>query len=101
MQELKGKQKRHLRALAHALQPVVLIGQRGLSEAVVRQIDGALGDHELIKVKLSKECPIERDEAGEEVSARTGSVVAGAVGRVLILYRPHPEKPRIQLPGQA
>jgi RNA-binding protein len=98
---MTGKERRYLRALAHRLSPVVIVGQRGLSEAVVRQIDGALTDHELIKVRLGSECPEGRDEAGSALIERTGSALAGAIGRVLILYRPHPERPKIVLPGAA
>jgi RNA-binding protein len=96
---MTGKERRYLRALAHRLSPVVIVGQRGLSDAVVRQVDGALADHELIKVRLGGECRLGRDELTAALAERTRSEVAGAVGRVLILYRPHPERPRIVLPG--
>ena len=95
---MTGKERRHLRALAHRLSPVVIVGQRGLTDAVMRQVDGALTDHELIKVRLGGECPVGKDEAAGALAERTGADVAGTVGRVLILYRPHPEKPRIVLP---
>jgi len=96
---MTGKDRRYLRGLAHQMSPVVIIGQHGLSEAVVRQVDSALVDHELIKVRLGSECPVDRDEAATALTARTGAELAGAIGRVLILYRPHPERPRIVLPG--
>lgn len=98
---MTGKDRRHLRALAHRLSPVVIVGQRGLSDAVVRQVDGALTDHELIKVRLGGECPVGRDEASTVLAERTGCQVAGALGHVLVLYRPHPETPRIVLPSGA
>jgi RNA-binding protein len=96
---MTGKDRRYLRALAHRLSPVVIVGQRGLSDSVLRQIDGALTDHELIKVRLGSECPIGRDEAGAALTERTRSEMAGAIGRVLILYRRHPEQAKIVLPG--
>jgi RNA-binding protein len=96
---MHGKHRKYLRGLAHGLSPVVIIGQRGLSDAVVRQVDGALTDHELIKVRLGSECPTDRDAAAAELVARTGAELAGQIGRVLILYRPHPEHPRISLPA--
>lgn len=96
---MNGKDRRYLRGLAHGLSPVVIVGQRGLTDAVVRQVDVALTDHELIKVRLGGECPAGRDEAGEFLVARTGAALAGQIGRVLILYRPHPERPRIALPS--
>jgi len=95
---MTGKERRYLRALAHRMSPVVIVGQRGVSDAVVRQVDGALIDHELIKVRLGSECPADRDEVGTTLAERTGAEIAGAIGRVVILYRPHPERPRIALP---
>ncbi len=79
----------------------MIVGQRGLSDSVVRQVDGALTDHELIKVRLGGECSVDRDEVAAALAGRTRSEIAGAVGRVLILYRPHPERPKIALPGAA
>jgi RNA-binding protein len=96
---MTGKERRYLRALAHRLSPVVIVGQRGLSDALVRQVDGALIDHELIKVRLGSECPLVMAEVGAALSDRTGAQLAGSIGRVVILYRPHPEHPRIVLPG--
>jgi RNA-binding protein len=93
---LSGKQRRALRALAHALKPVVLVGQRGVTAALLRQVDTALTDHELIKVKLGPDCPIDRKEAGEVVASGVDCELAGIVGRVLVLYRRHPENPRIE-----
>lgn len=95
---LTSKQRKYLRGLAHDLKPVVQIGQRGLTESVARQIDGALEDHELVKVRLAAESPIDRDEAAAQLSERVGCDVAGAIGHVLILFRAHPETPRIRLP---
>ncbi len=96
---MTGKDRRYLRGLAHELAPVVIVGQRGISDAVVRQVDGALTDHELIKVRISGESPDDRDTAAQRLVERTGCEVAGSIGRVLILYRPHPETPRIALPS--
>lgn len=95
---LTSKQRKYLRGLAHDLKPVVQIGQRGLTEPVARQIDGALDDHELVKVRLTAESPVDRDEAAARLGERLGCDVAGAIGHVLILFRAHPEKPRIRLP---
>lgn len=96
MSALNGKQRRALRALAHALKPAVLVGQRGITDGLVRQVDTALTDHELIKVKLGSDCPVDRHEAGEILAGRNGCEVAGIVGRVLILYRRNPDDPRIE-----
>lgn len=95
---MTGKDRRYLRGLAHAMSPVVIVGQRGLTDAVVRQVDAALTDHELVKIRIGGECSVDRDAAAAALAERTGCAVAGAIGRVLILYRPHPEHPRIVLP---
>jgi len=94
---LNGKQKRKLRALAHPLKAVVQIGQRGITDAVALQVDASLNDHELIKVRLGAESPIDRKEAAQQLAPRTGCEIVGMVGRVLILYRPHPDHPRIRV----
>jgi len=99
--EITGKQRRYLRALAHQLQPLVIIGQRGLTEALVQQVDAALTGRELIKVKLISGCSVSRKEAAERFAAETGCEVAGVIGHTLILYRPRPEDPKIRLPGGA
>ena len=96
---MTGKERRYLRALAHRLSPVVIVGQRGLTEGVTRQVDGALTDHELIKVRIGGECPLGRDEVAVALADATGAEIAGSIGRVVILYRPHPEQPRIALPA--
>ena len=62
---LTGKQRRHLRALGHHLDPVVQIGHEGVNDAVVRETDAQLDAHELIKVKVGKSSPHERHEAAE------------------------------------
>ena len=97
---LTGAQKRHLRALAHALKPVVMVGQRGVTSTLLKQVDQALTDHELIKIKLTPECPFTREEIAAQLDSDSGADCAGTIGRVIILYRAHPETPVIQLPRQ-
>jgi RNA-binding protein len=96
---LSGKQKSHLRALAHTLEPVVQIGRQGLTEAVLREIDGALSAHELIKVKIPKE-PATPPEALEgAIEAQLGARSVQRIGHLLLLYRPRTKNPRIVLPA--
>ena len=96
---LTGKQRRFLRAEAHALEPVVMIGKEGLSETVVQAIVDALLTHELIKVRVLESAPFERDELAAQLPARAKAELAGTIGRILILYKRHPNKPRIPLPN--
>lgn len=96
---LTGKQTRHLRALGHHLDPVVQIGKHGLTEALVAQLSEAIAHHELIKVKLLPECPIERREAGEEVAQAIGAELAQTLGRTLLFWKRNPQKAKIEIPN--
>jgi RNA-binding protein len=75
---------------------VVLVGQAGVTDAVVRSVDAALGARELIKVRLHE--PEDKHAAAEGLAARTGAALCGLVGHTVILYRPHAERPVIVLP---
>jgi RNA-binding protein len=96
--ELSERQRRHLRRLGHPLKAVVRLGNAGLTEAVARETARALADHELIKVKAPGGDRELRDELFAALAARTGSVLVHRIGNVAVLYRPHPELPRILLP---
>jgi RNA-binding protein len=95
---LTGKQRRHLRALAHPLRPVVQVGKEGVTEALIAAVDRALADHELIKVKLGENADLERHAAAAALAEATHAEVAQVLGNTLLLYRPDPERPTIQLP---
>lgn len=96
--ELTGQAARHLRGLGHALAPVVSIGKNGITDALVAQTARALLTHELVKVRVQGEAPVDRKEAGALLAAATRSALAQILGRTFLLYKPHPEKPRIVLP---
>jgi len=93
-----GPLRKALRAAGHHLSPVVQVGKEGLTEAVVRQLDGALLAHELVKVKLGTESPEGRFEAAERLAALPEAHVAQVLGRTILVYRKHPQKPRFE-PG--
>ena len=95
---LSGKQRRHLRALGHALRPIVQVGRDGLDDGLVAAVDRALTDHELVKVKLGEGADLDRHEAAADLAARTHSEVAQVLGHTVLLYRPHPDEPEIELP---
>jgi RNA-binding protein len=90
--------RRQLRGLGHSLDPVVLVGKQGASEAVVKQVGQALGDHELIKVKVGTECPTSRFELAEALGAESGVGVVQILGRTILLYKRHPKKPKFEKP---
>lgn len=98
---LTGKQRRHLRALAHDLRPIVQVGKDGIDDGLVAAVDRALLDHELIKVKVGEHAGMERHEVADTLAKQTHSEVAQVLGYTLLLYRPHPEQPRITLPKAA
>lgn len=96
---LTGKQIRHLRALGHHLEPVLLLGKNGITEAVIAQLSEAIGHHELVKVKLLSECPLDRGEAGEEAANSVGAELVQTLGRTLLLWKRNAQKPKIELPN--
>jgi RNA-binding protein len=96
---LTERQKKHLRGLAHAREPIVLIGQSGLSEGVTRELDGALTSHELVKVRARVGDRAERDQILDTLATQTSSTLVQRIGNVGVFYRPHKEKPRIILPA--
>ncbi len=93
---LAGFQRRHLRKLAHGKKPIVFVGEGGVSDAVVEALDRALADHELVKVKLHE--PESKKNVAEELAQRSQAHLCGLVGHMVILFRPDPEDPRIELP---
>jgi RNA-binding protein len=90
------KLRKTLRAAGHHLSPIVQLGKEGVTEAVVRQLDEALLAHELVKVKIGTETPEDRFEAAERLGAETDAQVAQIIGRTILVYRRHPEKPRFE-----
>lgn len=94
--KLDRSQQKHLKALAHSMKPVVRVGQNGVTDAVIAEINRALDDHELIKVKI----PGSRDERLSLVSSICGTTQACDValtGGVAILFRRNARKPKIEL----
>lgn len=88
---LTPRERADLKARAHALEPVVQVGQAGLSDSLVAEVDRALLAHELIKVKLGGADREVRASLTQELCARTGAAEVQQVGRVVILWRPRPE----------
>ena len=91
-------QKKHLRGLGHKLKPVVLVGNAGLTSAVVREIGCALDAHELTKVRVRCGDRDERDAAIASLCDQTGAELVQRIGNVALIYRANPDQPRIRLP---
>jgi RNA-binding protein len=89
---------RYLRGLGHHLDAVVQIGKDGITDGLLAALSAALLTHELVKVRVGTECPVDRKEAGPDLATRTGATLAQTLGRTLLLYKRHPSKPKIELP---
>lgn len=96
---LTEKQKKHLRGLAHSRDPIVMVGQSGLSPGVVSELEGALNAHELVKVSVRVGDRDERDAILAELATQTSSTLVQRIGNVGVFYRAHKEKARIILPN--
>ena len=88
--KLSARERAHLKSRAHALEPVVHIGHGGLTDAVLTEIERALSNHELIKVRAGAHDREARDEIAETICERTGAANVQQVGKVLVLWRPRP-----------
>jgi RNA-binding protein len=99
--KLSGKALRHLRALGHSLDPVIAVGKNGVTDALAKETGHALETHELIKVRVQQEAPLDRRDAAEQLAERTDAVLAQVLGRTFLLYKRHPKKPKIVLPRGA
>jgi RNA-binding protein len=97
---LQGKAARYLRSLGHELTPVVQIGKEGVTEGVVQATSRALLDHELIKVKVGTEAPEDRKGTLAILATAAAAELVQVLGRTGLLYKKHPEKPRIKLPAR-
>lgn len=84
--------KSEMRAKAHTLKPVVLLGQHGYTPAVSAEIDHALNDHELIKVKLGGEDRSERNAIIATICQELDAELIQTIGKIVVLYRKNPEK---------
>jgi len=94
---LNKKQIQHVKGLAHSLKPVVLLGNNGLTEAVVAEIDYALSHHELIKIKIPSDDRENRVLIIDAICRETQSEKVQVIGKTLVIYRPTVEK-KIRLP---
>lgn len=97
-QLLTAAQKRYLRGLAHPLKPVILVGGKGVTDALLAELDLVLERHELIKAKVAAEDRETRDAWIEALAERSGAALVQRVGHTATLYRASSEKPEIVLP---
>ncbi|HEY7986808.1 MAG TPA: ribosome assembly RNA-binding protein YhbY [Methylophilaceae bacterium] len=97
MLKLNSKQISFLRAAGHALNPVVMIGNKGLSEEVLKELDVSLKAHELIKIKVQSDERATRTQILEQICEQLHATAVQHIGKQLVIYR-RAEKPQITLP---
>ena len=94
---LNKKQIQYLKGLAHSLKPVVLLGNNGLTEAVVAEVDFALNHHELIKIKIPTDDRETKALIVEAICRETNSTKVQVIGKTLVIFRQTEEK-KIRIP---
>ena len=92
MPDLTPAERRTLKARAHHLRPVVMIGEAGLTPAVLTEIDLNLKSHELIKIRVHGDDRQHRTALNEEICRRLGAAAVQQIGKMLVVYRPRPAK---------
>lgn len=95
---LSSKQKKYLCQLAHKFKPIVWLGQQGLTENVLAEINMALNHHELVKIKLRVGERELRDKMIEDICEQTDADFIQRIGNVASLYRQNVDNPTIKLP---
>lgn len=89
---LSDKRKRELKSLAHHLKPVILLGANGLTENVHAEIERALYDHELIKIKLSAKDKAEKNRLTNDICAQHSAMLITQIGHIIAIYKPSDKK---------
>ncbi|MEO7323725.1 MAG: ribosome assembly RNA-binding protein YhbY [Dokdonella sp.] len=95
---MKASQKRYLRGLAHDLKAVILVGQKGVTPALLGELESALVFHELIKVKLADDDRESRAASIEQIRESSGAEVVQTIGKTACFYRCNPERAQFTLP---
>jgi RNA-binding protein len=101
MDPLSSGERRALRAKAHHLQPVVIVGHHGLTPAVAHEIDLALAKHELIKVRVGSDAREDRDAMLAAICADMECAAVQHLGKVFVIWRPNPELAKKPAPRKA
>lgn len=84
---LTTKEKQHLKGRAHSLKPVIMIGSNGVTPAVIKEVDRALDDHELIKIRIQGADRDARQIMVDDIAAQTNSEMIQLIGAIGVFYR--------------
>ncbi|MFD2671609.1 ribosome assembly RNA-binding protein YhbY [Marinicrinis sediminis] len=95
---LTGKQKRHLRSLAHHLNPIFQVGKGGVNDHLIKHIQEAIETRELIKIQILNNNFDDRDEIARELATGAGAELVQVIGKVIVLYKESKDHKTIELP---
>ena len=95
---LSTSQKRYLRGLAHALSPIVMVGNKGITPSLIKEFGSALDQHELVKVKIGGEGRAARAEQIDALAEQASAEVVQRIGHIATYFRRNREDPKIALP---
>ena len=84
---LSPEQRREYRAIAHNLKPVIIVGDKGLSEGLQEELERALNDHELIKIKVANQDREARQEAITALCESSGAELVQTIGKIAVILR--------------
>ncbi len=84
--------------MGHALKPVVMVGQHGLSESVLAELESTMTKHELLKIKIRSEGKKEKQQMINKIVELSQSHLVQVIGNIVVIYRPFDEEPQIILP---
>ena len=88
---LSAADKKQYRAIAHNLNPIIIVGDNGLSEGLIEELNRALHDHELIKVKIAQRDRDERQQMIDELVKISGAELVQSIGKVIVLLKKNPK----------
>ena len=98
MTKLTNNQKKFLRSKGHSLKPVVMLGQHGLSEGVLAELESSLETHELLKIKVRGDDREHKQQVIDEIINATKAHLVQVIGNVMVIYRAFDKDPQIILP---
>lgn len=98
MTKLTNNQKKFLRSMGHTLKPVVMIGQHGLTESVLAELESTMEKHELLKIKVRAQDRDEKQQMIDQIVKVSRSSLVQLIGNIVVIYRPFDEEPQIILP---
>lgn len=98
--KLNESQKKYLRGIGHKLKPLIMVGDAGLSDAVLAEFESTLEHHELIKVRVKAGDRATRDAMIDQLCSQSGAELIQRVGNIALVFRSNPDKQRIRIPNR-